>query len=89
MLAAGDMSSDGTPVAAIVLGLLAAAALVGWVMHRSRMVQAQGRVGSQVHPDLGAVTLHDLPAPGSPPSVSVGVALAADPTGVQTLEEHG
>jgi glycolate oxidase iron-sulfur subunit len=57
-------------------------------MHRSRMVQAQGRVGSQVHPDLGAVTLHTCP-PGSPPSVSVGVALAADPTGVQTLEEHG
>ena len=58
-------------------------------MRRSRLHEARRRVASQVQPDPGLVTLHDLPSPGSPPSMAVGIAVMPDTTGELTLVEHG
>jgi hypothetical protein len=89
-IAEGAMGGGGgAPVGWIVFGIAVAAAVVATAVHHSRVTQARSRVGSHVQPDPGLVTLHDLPAPGSPPSMAVGVALAADTAGTVTLVEGG
>lgn len=79
----------GAPVGWIVFGVLAAVAVVAALVHHSRAQEARRRVGSHVQPDAGLVTLHDLPAPGSPPSMAVGISAVSDSAGELTLVEHG
>ncbi|MDO8389996.1 MAG: hypothetical protein Q7V57_05875 [Actinomycetota bacterium] len=81
----GDSSSLSTGwIIAIVVGVVGVATLVV----RSRQMHA-ARVRVAVHPthDAGAVQLHDLPAPGAPRSVALGVRLTPDPAGAPTIQE--
>lgn len=89
IVAEGMGGGGGAPVGWIVFGVLAAVAVMAALVHHSRAVQARGRVGSQVQPDPGLVSLHDLPAPGSPPSMAVGITTVPDSNGELTLVEHG
>lgn len=89
-IAEGAMGGGGgAPVGWIVFAIAVAAAVVAAAVHHSRATQARSRAGSHLHPDPGLVTLHDLPAPGSPPSMAVGVALTPDTAGAITLVEGG
>ncbi len=89
LVAEGMGGGGGAPVGWIVFGLVAGAVVVAMLVRRTHAHAARARVASTVQPDPGAVTLHDLPAPGSLPTMAVGVAVAHDPAGELTLLEHG
>jgi hypothetical protein len=89
VVAEGMGGGGGAPVGWIVFSLLVGAAVVALMVRRTRVHAAHARVASRVQPDPGLVTLHDLPAPGSLPTMAVGVAVAHDRVGELTLLEPG
>ena len=89
VVAEGMGGGGGAPVGWSVFGLLVGAAIVALLVRRTRAHAVRARVASSVQPDPGLVTLHDLPAPGSRPTMAVGIAVAHDPVGELTLLEHG
>ena len=79
----GGGLSGGT-IAVIVVALAAAAGLAA----RSRQTHiARSRVRATSHPDAGVVLLHELPAPGAPPSLAIGIRWHPDAAGTVSLLE--